>query len=270
MKRTVILFLISLTITLLIAGCTNRSAKPDLPEEPYRVLFIGDSTTSRHDIPGKFEKLAELGGHEVVVTSSTRDSTSLAAHTRLPKSIDKLENEEWDIVVLQETETILLDPESRQNYTIPMIEKFIDIVNGMDGAILLYSSIGFRDGLANHAEFAHLADYFSTQDAVDKAYLEIGNQFELPIAPVGEVWREVYDAEPAFDLWQDDGYHVSPEGAYLAACVFYTAIYNQSPLDLPSSDEFGLDQATIKLIHQFVADVVSENQDMYRLPIFRP
>ena len=146
----------------------------------------------------------------------------------------------------------------------------MDIVDEMGGTILLYSSIGFREGLVDFEEFNYLDDYDSSQDAVDKAYVEIGNELELPIAPVGAVWRQVYDTEPVFDLWQLDGVHVSPEGAYLAACVFYIAIFNQSPLDLPVSDEFGIDPAAIELIHRTVADVVLENRDQYRLPLFGP
>jgi hypothetical protein len=267
MKRIVYWIISSLISIFIAVGCAS---KPAIPTEPYRIFFIGDSTTSRNDIPGKFKRLAELGGHEVFVASSTKDQTSLATHTRLPQTANKLEDEVWDIVILQETEVILLNPESRQNISIPMIEKYIDIVDEMDGVILLYSSIGFREGLLDYEEFNHLEDYESTQDAVDMAYIEIGDEINLPIAPVGEVWRQVYDTEPAFDLWQADGIHVSPEGAYLAACVFYTSIYNQSPLDLPVSDEFGISPAAIELIHKIVADVVLENQDQYRLPIFRP
>lgn len=267
MKEIVFWVISSLLFIVFTVGCASKPAKP---EEPYRVLFIGDSTTSRNDIPGKFKRLAELGGHEIIVASSTKDFTSLATHTRLPQTVEKLENEVWDIVVLQENEAILLNPDSRQEISIPMIEKYIDIVDQMDGVILLYSSIGFRDGLVDYEEFKHLDDYESTQDAVDMAYIEIGHELNLPIAPVGEVWRRVYDTEPAFDLWQFDGLHVSPEGAYLAACVFYTAIYNQSPLELPVSDEFGIDPASIELIHRIVAQVVFENQDQYRLPLFSP
>lgn len=267
MKRIVFWIVLIFAFILIAAGCSSKTARP---AEPYRILFIGDSTTSRNDIPGKFQRLAELGGHEVVVESSTRDGTSLAFHTRLPQTTTKLEDAVWDIVILQENEVILLNPESRQEFTIPTIQKYMDIVDEMGGVILLYSSIGFRDGLADNEEFSYLNDYESTQDAVDMAYLEIGNELDLPLAPVGAVWREVYDTGSDFELWQLDGLHVSPEGAYLAACVFYAAIFNQSPLDLPVSDEFGIDQETIALIHQTIADVVLENQEQYRLPLFGP
>jgi hypothetical protein len=267
MKTNVFLFISSLLLISFAAGCAGKPAKP---AEPYRVLFIGDSTTSRNDIPGKFERLAELGGHEVIAASSTRDSTSLATHTALPGTKQKLENEIWDIVVLQETESILLDPASLQEFTIPIIEKYIETVDEMGGVVLLYSSIGFREGLIDFEGFQHLDDYDSTQDAVDAAYVEIGDELALPVAPVGAVWRQVYESQPAFDLWQIDGLHTSPEGAYLAACVFYTVIYNQSPLDLPVSNEFGIDLAAIELIHQAVDEVVYQNQEVYRLPLFRP
>ncbi|MEJ2757412.1 MAG: SGNH/GDSL hydrolase family protein [Anaerolineales bacterium] len=262
MKRTVFWIISSLILLLFFAGCTGNPAKP---AEPYRVLFIGDSTTSRNDIPGKFAKLAELGGHEVIVASSTKDYTSLATHTRLPQTTSKLEVD-WDIVVLQENEAILLDPESRRDFSVPVIEQYIETVNNMGGVTLLYSSIGFREGLSDF----QLDDYEATQDAIDAAYVEIGNELNLPIAPVGEIWRRIYEADPDFDLWQLDGLHVSPEGAYLAACVFYTVIYNQTPLDLPVSGEFVIDPAAIELIHQTVADVLSGNQDQYSLPLFGP
>ncbi|HKJ26920.1 MAG TPA: SGNH/GDSL hydrolase family protein [Anaerolineales bacterium] len=267
MNKSFFLTIFSLLFIFFAVGCAS---KPDVPEEPYRILFIGDSTTSRNDIPGKFQKLAELGGHEVVVESSTRDATSLATHTRLPQTTVKFEDKEWDIVILQETETVLLNPESLQEFTMPIIENYVDIVDEMGGVILLYSSIGFRDGLGDYEEFSYLDDYESSQDAVDTAYLEIGSEYGLSIAPVGEVWRAVYDTEPDFDLWQIDGLHPSPEGAYLAACVFYAAIYNQSPLDLPISDDFGIDQAAIERIHQIAAEVVLENQVQHRLPLFTP
>lgn len=262
MKRTVLGMISFLTFILFAVGCNSK------PEEPYRVLFIGDSTTSRNDIPGKFKRLAELGGHEVIVDSSTKDFTSLATHTFLPQTKEKLETGVWDVIILQENEAILLEPGSLRQYSIPMVQKYMDIADPMDGVILLYSSIGFREGLVDFEGFEHLDDYESTQDAVDTAYIEIGNELNLPIAPVGAVWRQVYDTQPTFDLWQADGLHVSPEGAYLAASVFYAAIYNESPIDLPFSDEFGIDRSTIELIHQNVADVVFENQDQYRLPLF--
>ena len=267
MNRTVYWIVFSLVLAILAMGCAS---KPGQPEEPYRILFIGDSTTSRNDITGKFERLAELGGHDVIVASSTRDYTSLATHSRLPQTTQKLENEVWDIVILQENEAILLNPESLQEFSMPMVEKYVEIVDDMGGVILLYSSIGFREGLVDFEEFSHLNDYTSSQDAVDAAYLAIGNQFNLPIAPVGKVWRQVYESEPGFDLWQQDGVHVSPEGAYLAACVFYAAIFNQSPLDLPVSDEFEINPDAIQRIHQAAADVVFENQEQYRLPLFGP
>lgn len=259
---------VSLIVLILIsAGCASKLSKPT---EPYRVLFIGDSTTHRNDIPGKFERLAELGGHQVVVESSTKDFTSLATHTRLPQTVELLENQVWDIVILQENEAILLESGSLQQYSIPIIQKYMDTVDEMDGVILLYASIGFRDGLVEFEEFQHMDDYYSSQDAIDQAYVEISSELDLPVAPVGAVWRKVYDTEPDFDLWQADGLHVSPEGAYLAACVFYAAIFNKSPVDLPISDEFGIDPAAIELIHEITAEVVLENQDTFRLPLFQP
>ena len=49
---------------------------------------------------------------------------------------------------------------------------------------------------------------------------------------VGLAWLAVAQRHPEVDLWQSDGIHPSPAGTYLAACVFYAAIFRQSPSGL--------------------------------------
>jgi hypothetical protein len=49
------------------------------------------------------------------------------------------------------------------------------------------------------------------------------------VAPVGYAWSTVRTEDPRMDLWQADGSHPSEAGTYLAACVFYAAIFGQSP-----------------------------------------
>ena len=62
--------------------------------------------------------------------------------------------------------------------------------------------------------------------------------------PVGTVWASVKrDA-----LWSKDGSHPSKVGTYLAACVFYAALFGESP----EGAEFvsGLDAEVAKELQQ--------------------
>jgi hypothetical protein len=59
------------------------------------------------------------------------------------------------------------------------------------------------------------------------------------VAHVGEAWAAFRATEsvtpPARSaLFQNDGSHPSPEGTYLAACVFYATLYGKSPVGLPA------------------------------------
>ena len=44
----------------------------------------------------------------------------------------------------------------------------------------------------------------------------------------------VKSADPTIDLYDQDQYHANEKGVYLAACVFYAALYGKSAAGLPS------------------------------------
>ena len=71
-----------------------------------------------------------------------------------------------------------------------------------------------------------MADYQALQSTVANAYLDVAQEFDLSITPVGIVWQAALDANPNLDLWSSDGSHPSPLGSYLAANVFYALIFN--------------------------------------------
>lgn len=81
-----------------------------------------------------------------------------------------------------------------------------------------------------------MPDYLAMQRQIDAAYVTIAQQLGVPAAPVGYAWSTVHRADPALTLWQDDGSHPTIAGTYLAACVFYAAIFHQSPNGLRWTD----------------------------------
>jgi glycerophosphoryl diester phosphodiesterase len=70
-----------------------------------------------------------------------------------------------------------------------------------------------------------LPGYSAMQDAIDAGYLFIAAEQHAPVAPVGFAWSALDAAESHRDLWQGDGSHPTTKGTYLAACVFYAAIF---------------------------------------------
>ena len=94
----------------------------------------------------------------------------------------------------------------------------------------------------------------------------IADELEIPVAPVGIAWQTALERDPELDLWVKDGGHPTPTGMLLAASVFYAVIFDQDPTQLPYSDEFGIDEETIKVLHSVASEVVLENKNDWNLP----
>jgi hypothetical protein len=100
-------------------------------------------------------------------------------------------------------------------------------------------------------------DYSSMQAAIDDGYHTIAHEQQVTIAPVGEAWGSVLDQEASPGLWQDDGTHPTEKGTYLAACVFYAAIFRESPKGLSYRGHLSAAEAA-RLQEVAVATVLSD------------
>jgi len=197
-----------------------------------RVLFIGNSYTSVNDLPATFADLAWSGGHRVATGALDSGGWTLAEHVADPATAATLSSEAWNTVVLQEQSEIPAAPVSRTTEMFPAATTLVGMIRGHRAQPMLYLTFAHRDGYPA----AGLADYAGMQAAIDEGYLEIAEQLGTPVAPVGDAWRTVMAEPSAPTLWQADGSHPTAAGTYLAACVFYAAIFAESPVGLGDSD----------------------------------
>jgi hypothetical protein len=210
-----------------------------------------------------FSRLAELGGHEVNVSSNTRSATSLAFHSRNKVIQEKIQSEEFDFVVLQETEKIPSVPEDRDNFMFPIVRSFDEMIEENGAQTILYMTWGYKDGFpeAGHETYA------SMQAAIAESNLMIAEELNLPVSPVGIAWQTALEQDPNLNLWVEDGGHPTPEGMFLSASVFYALFFGEDPSDIPLSDEFGIDESTSKFIRLVAGQVVLENSEDWNLPL---
>jgi len=71
-------------------------------------------------------------------------------------------------------------------------------------------------------------------------------------------------ADRAADLWQADGSHPTMTGTYLAACVFYASIFEQSPVGLGYSAD--LSGETVRALQSAAAVEVIQNPQGWPKP----
>jgi hypothetical protein len=68
---------------------------------------------------------------------------------------------------------------------------------------------------------------------IKKMYIDAGNENNALVIPVGIAFENAYKAKPGIELHKPfDGSHPSLLGTYLAACIVFASITQQSPLEI--------------------------------------
>jgi hypothetical protein len=140
----------------------------------------------------------------------------------------------WDFVVLQEHGR---RPFQKPEESFEMASRFRDEIVAR-GAVAVwhmthpYHSIACGKEPAERTPTPHHM-YAASRNLAVRVQVELG----MRVAPVGEAWWAYQLSSPeregTMDLYHADGFHPSPLGTYLSACVLYAVLLNTSPVGLP-------------------------------------
>ena len=228
--RLVIVGSVAVTGCLLVLGQSGQYGCGLLSDSApcTRVLFIGNSYTSVNDLPNEFAKLARSGGHRVETGRATANGARLADHVASSATAASLRSSTWQVVVLQEQSQIPAVEQFRQDEMYPAARTLVARVRQAGAEPMFFLTWARRDGWPENGYI----DYSSMQAAIDEGYRAIAHEQQVPVAPVGVAWQTALGMQPSPGLWQEDGSHPTEKGTYLAACVFYAAIFRESPKGL--------------------------------------
>ena len=132
----------------------------------------------------------------------------------------------------------------------PAARRLVAMVRQAGARPMFFITWAHRDGWPQDG----LVDYSSMQSAIDDGYVAIAGEQHAAVAPVGYAWQTLLGEEASPGLWQDDGSHPTEKGTYLAACVFYAAIFRESPHGL--SYHGGLSSPDASTLQQVAAVTV--------------
>ncbi|MDZ7963802.1 MAG: SGNH/GDSL hydrolase family protein [Nostoc sp. DedSLP03] len=202
----------------MLARPIQRNSFPVAEQQAIRVLFIGNSYTYFNDLPWLTQQLAAsakeaktLETEMVVIGGAT-----LQNHWKRGKALRLLKAKRWDYVVLQEQSTLpITNPQEMHKYA-TLFDAEIKRVNSQTLFYLTWAK-------QNQPE---------TQQILTDAYMNIAQELKAKVAPVGIAWQKIQEANLKLNLYSSDRSHPSPIGSYVAACVFYTTLYGNSPVGL--------------------------------------
>ena len=230
-------------------------------DEPTKVLFIGNSYTHMNKMPKLFERIAKSKGDNVLVKMSAKSSHTFEMHTKREEMFYAIRSEKWDYVVVQGfSREMTFDQDYIDSASTPYFDHIIDSVyqNNPCSNVLLYMTWGYKNG---HGLREEIDSYQKMTDRVTAGYKYYSDKYDIPIAPVGHVWREIRNSSE-INLYQPDEQHPTYHGSYLAACTFYTSIFKSSPFGAYSGSLSDVDS---ELIQNTAFNYVSQNEDQFKL-----
>jgi len=206
-----------------------------------RILFIGNSYTSRNDLPGLLRRLAAQAQPPIIIESQavTAGGASLRRHWNAGIALQALDASQWDWVVLQDQSTLPVKNAARYYDNVRL---FAEPVRATGARLALYLNWPRKSAP-------------QTGDALDTAVQAIGDELAAVVVPVGPAWRIASTQLPALALYERDGSHPTAAGSYLAACVFFSALVGKHAIDTGVADSLGLQRDSALALHDIAQQV---------------
>ena len=229
---------------------------------PMNVLFIGNSYTHMNKMPSLFEKIAVSKGIKVNVEMSAESGHSFRLHSEREDLYEDIKSEKWDYIVLQGFSRELSQSiEHIDTASVPYLNRILDsiYVNNPCTNVLLFMTWGYRNGFEEREE---INSYTKMSDSVRRGYEYVSHLYQLPVVPVGSVWKDV-NTESRINLYKDDGRHPSLHGTYLIAYTFYAAIFKGTAVNTYLGKNISKKDA--KYLQKAAYGCVRKNLEKYRL-----
>ncbi|MEM9530655.1 MAG: DUF4886 domain-containing protein [Pseudomonadota bacterium] len=233
---------LSLTLVLFVGAC--GAVLKDRPAAPpaLNVLFVGNSFTYYNDsLHNHVRALVRSASADGTAPGRMRALTLSGARLdeHLPGFGDRLQGASWDWVILQ--------GHSREAYDGDVL-KFQD-------SVLQLTALARKHNVrpALFMTWAY-TDEPEMTGIVSSNYRLAGARGEAPVVPVGLAFHRATQ-EVAVPLRHDDQRHPTLAGTYLAACVFYSWLYEQPATGL--SYTAGLDPALAAQLQHIASETVA-------------
>jgi hypothetical protein len=180
------------------------------------VLFIGNSFTARNNVPGLIAKLAAARGKRLEHRLISAGGASLRAHWNAGQAPKAIKDGHYHCVVLQEQSTLPIKNAKRMHENVRLFDEAIKAAGA--------KAILYMTWARQHAP--------ESQQAITDAYTSIGQELGATVAPVGLAWQRFLSKHDHPVLHDRDRSHPTLAGSYLAACVFFAVLFNDSPVGI--------------------------------------
>ena len=232
------------------------------------VLFVGNSYTYVNDLPNLLKQIALSFGDTLLYESSTPGGSSFSAHSTNTQTLSKINQQQWDYVVLQaQSQEPSLSPGYVNANVLPAAQILIDAIESNSLCIepLFFMTWGRKFGDAsNCVPYPPVCTYLGMQERLRTRYLDMAFTDNASCSPVGMAWKKSIAQNPSLELYSPDESHPSIYGSYLAACTFYATIFKKSAVGSTYWPN-AIDSATAYSLQQIGSSTVLDSLGVWNI-----
>ena len=232
------------------------------------ILFIGNSYTySNGGVDVMLKNIALAEGDTLYTESLAIGGAKFSDLCNNSETFERIRSRAWDYVVLQEQSQLPAFPPSQvEAECYPYAKRLCDSIRANDSCtqILFFMTWGRENGdQDNCANYTPLCTYDGMQQRLRESYVQMADDNNAIVVPVGLAWKYVRDHYPEINLYQSDGSHPSLEGTYLAALTFCKTIYygKYAYGDYASYRPDGIDFQNYVHMYMAISGVISNNSE---------
>ena len=239
-----------------------------IAQQKKEVLFIGNSYTYVNDLPNLVKQIALSFGDTLVHESSTAGGSNFNAHSTNAQTLNKINQQQWDYVVLQaQSQELSFSPFQVASDSYPYAEVLVDSIyaNSSCTEPLFFMTWGRKYGdQQNCQSYPPICTYLGMQQRLRESYLEMAFNNSASCAPVGMAWKASIAIDSTINLYSPDNSHPSIYGSYLTACTFYASIFKKSALG-SSYWPNAIDSATAYSLQQIGSNTVLDSLAVWNI-----
>jgi len=207
-----------------------------MPAERAQILFIGNSFTTRNDLPGLLG-LISREGMGIIIESRviSAGGASLRRHWNAGAA-RVITSTEWDYVVFQEQSTLPVKNSRRFHEN---VREFLPAMKESCARMVLFMTWARKNEPEN-------------QRRLTDSYNQIGEELGATVVPVGTAWQLLLAEHGQPVLHAEDGSHPTIAGSYLAACTFYATLFDGDPTRI-AANVSGMTEGERKLLQRIAS-----------------
>jgi len=252
LRSLILVVLLAGFIMLMTVGTWTVTARRSIPR-PVTVLFIGNSLTSKNNLPLQFYRIARAARKRVAVYRSLLPAATFEYHIQSGVTLQRLQQRNYTFVVMQEQSAYLsFGLRYAQALSWPSAIALKQAAGR--ATVVLYETWGYRDGLGANDT------YDLMQDRISDGYERLRQRLGCQTAHVGEVWRKARSSlrnsqsYPEVSTLYTDDRHPTEKGTYLAASAIFAKLFRTSPRYLRPALDRKVPRAFARMAQRWVEE----------------